>query len=198
MAALSVVCLVGLLSSCKEGPGMSGATGMAAGGLSAQEDQLVARYDQLAKDILKAHPNETEAQKKEEVELVRSLLGVYKTQADASLMAAKVAQGKDQAKPLESAIEEVTKIAQEGDKRVNDIKLQLQKGGHHHTKAEDGSGDEYVLVDTKTKKALTADADKLRVMLAAAKTGAAASAADIEAIQKDVDSLASQALQAKK
>ncbi len=190
---LSAVGLMALLAGCSGQQGVGGTSGLTAGG----EDALVAQYDKLSEAILKeTNKNGTEAQRKEELGIVRSLLTIYQGKANAALTAAKTAQGKDQVKPLQDGIQAVTDIAQEGDKRVNDIKLKLQKGGHHHTKAE-GSDEEFIFVNPAQKKALMADAQKLREMLAGAETGKTAPAADIDAVQKDVNDNTDQALKSK-
>jgi hypothetical protein len=155
----------------------------------ANEEGLVARYEVLADEILRVE--------KEEMDIMRALLRNYKAQTDTALTAAKAVQAKDQVKPLETAIEAVQKIALEGDKRIRDTKLKLQKGGHHHTKAE-GSEEEYVLVDPKTKAALMDHVGKLRALLAGAQGGTTAPAADLEAIMKDVDTLADKAIAAQR
>ncbi len=199
LTMLSAVAVLGFLCSCKgTGSTTAGAAGAAASGTAAaEENRLVAEYDQLATEMLKVHPNETEAQKKQEIDLIRTLLGVYKTQADADFTAAKAApDAKAQGKALESAIEDVTKVAQEGDKRINDIKLRLQKGGHHHTKAE-GSDEEYILVDPAAKKSLMGEVAKLRGLLLGANAGKMATVPDLDPIQKNVDELADKAVKAK-
>jgi hypothetical protein len=166
---------------CMKSKGTAGAFDVA----GANEEGLTARYGVLADEILRVE--------KEEVDLMRALLKNYKAQADAALTAAKAGQAKDQVTPLGNAIEAVQKIALEGDKRVRDTKLKLQKGGHHHTKAE-GETEEYVLVDPKAKAALMEDVAKLRALLAGAQGGTAAPAADLEAIGKDVDAQADKAI----
>jgi len=163
----------------------------------ASEEAVVDRYDKLAGEILAAHPNTTEAQKTEELSLVRALLGIYKFQADTSLAAAKAAGGKEQVAPLEKAIAAVTNLAREGDKRVNDVKLRLQKGGHHHSKAE-GSDEEWILVKPEARKALMEDTAKLRALLQGATNGTTAPAADLDAIWKHVDEAADAAIALKK
>jgi hypothetical protein len=185
------------LAACKTSPSVTGAGASGFKIEGATEEALVARYDALADEILKVHPNETEAQKAEEIGIVRALLGVYKGQADAALTGAKAAGGKEQVTPLEKAIDAVTYLAREGDKKVNDVKLRLQKGGHHHSKAE-GSDEEWILVKPADRKALMDDAAKLRELLAGANNGQAAPVETLDSIQKRVDELASAAIGAKK
>lgn len=177
------------LAGCKSCPCGGGGQGAAFDVAGATEPQLVARYDVLADEILKVE--------KEELDIMKALLKVYKGQADAALTAAKAAPAAGQEKPLGDAIEAVTKIALEGDKAVNDTKLKLRKGGHHHSKAE-GEAEEYILVDPKSKAALMDEAKKLRELLAGAKGGTAAPAADLEAVQKTVDELADKAIAAQR
>jgi len=168
-----VFCLIaalGGLAGCK----MMGGKGME-GDLGSRESQLVATYDALAVKIME---NE-----RQEIETVRSLLGVYLSQAEKAFTGAKAAEGEAQGKELKIAMEAIGKIAQEGDKRVDEIKNRLRKSGHHHTRADDDSGEEYILVNSKTKKALMAEAGKVREMMAG---GKAVAADEIDAILQAV------------
>jgi len=155
----------------------------------AGEQELVARYGVLADELLRAE--------KEEYEINRTLLGIYKGQADAALTAAAAAQGKDQAAPLEKAVLAVTSLAQEGNDQVTAIKTRLKKGGHHYTKAE-GTADEYIFVEPKAKQSLMNDVKRLREMLAGAQGGTTAPAAEMDAIKVNVDALAEAAMSVKK
>ncbi len=183
LMALSAAAVFGLYLAGCGGEGKMDDMAAAGGGvLSAKETKLVEDYDALAKEILKVHPNETEVQKQKELQIVGELLAIYRAEAENAFAAAKAVKGEAQAGGIKKAIESVTKLALEGDKRVNDIKLALQKGGHHHTKAE-GSDEEYIYIDAKAKKALMEDVNKLRALLV---TGKEATAAELDAIAADV------------
>ena len=121
---------------------------------------------------------------------MRALLTKYRAEAIKALDAAKTATAATQATDLKAAIEAITKLAQEGDNTVMGIKNTLRQGGHHHNK-EEGSTDEYIFVNGKARKALMDDAQKLRDMVAGGKQ---ATAADLDPIQKDVNTIADEAL----
>ncbi len=182
---LSVLCLVvvlGGLAGCAElGKGAAGS------GLAAREAQLVEQYDVIAVKIIE---NE-----RQEIETMRSLLGVYLSQAEMAFEAAKGAEGDAQKADLKAGMEAIGKLAQEGDKRVDEIKNRLRKAGHHHTKADDDSGEEYILVNTKTKKALMAEAEKVRALMA---SGKAITAAELDAILQAVNSAVEPIIKPKK
>jgi outer membrane murein-binding lipoprotein Lpp len=181
MAFLSTVVLGALLAGC-QGESKKSDTMMSPTDLSARETALVEEWKALSQDILKSHPNETPAQNQKEIQIVGDLLGVYKMQAENAYAGAKAAKGDAQAAEIRSAMDAVTKLAMEGDKRVNDIKMTLQKGGHHYSKAE-GSEEEFIFINPKAKKALMDEVAKMRTWLAAGKP---ASAADLDASAANV------------
>jgi hypothetical protein len=132
------------------------------------EQRLVEAYDSLANTIIELE--------KAEAKLVHCLLAQYHTSAQAHLSAAHeaAAAGKNPAAHLESAAEEIGKLAVEGGRDVEAIKLRLQKAGHHHNTAE-GESFEYLLVGPELRK---------RLLELSKQAGQMGSAAKAEAIQK--------------
>jgi hypothetical protein len=183
LTALSAAAVLGaFLTGCGGGAVKDDMKKMGAADLSAREMVLVDEWDALAKEILKVHPNETPAQNLKEKQIMGDLLVIYKMQADNAFASAKAAKPEAQAPEIESAILAVTKLGKEGDKRVNDIKMALQKGGHHYSKAE-SSEEEYIFISPKAKMAFMEEAAKLRGLLAAGKP---ATAAEIDMISISV------------
>lgn len=95
--------------------------------------------------------------------LVRGILLHHQVMADRNLDKALEATGSDRGAYLERAAEEITNIANEGDKEVQAIRQRLlMSGHHHHTDAE--THDDYMFVDSAEKQELLALATKLSKM----------------------------------
>jgi len=146
-----------------------------------RETALVSEYEVLSDRIL--------ADRGRELALMKDLIDIYRSQADEALATASTATGDERAAALKTAIQSITKISQEGDTRVDGIKLKLRKGGHHHNQ-EEGSEEEYIFIDSKAKKALMAEAEKLRAALASG------GEVDLAAVQNAVDEIVFAALKA--
>lgn len=110
-------------------------------------DAAVQSYEHLATAIIEV--------RKTEDSVVLSILTAHYRAAQAHLVSA--AEGKHVGKSLETAAEEVTHLANEGDKRVQAVRQRLKKAGHTHNSDADTKED-YLLIDSKEKKALLAAA----------------------------------------
>lgn len=123
-------------------------------------------YEHLATAIIEIEATEDE--------LVKSILIGYHTAAQNHLKAA----GRDAAgrtAHLEAAADEVANVANEGDKRIQAVRQRLAKAGHTHNTDVETKGD-YMFVTNREKKGLLDLAGRI------ARSGAAAKAADLEAL----------------
>lgn len=130
------------------------------------EPRLVAAYESLADTIVALEIAETK--------LMHALLAQYHDSAQQHLSEAlaAVAAGQDAAPHLEKAAEEIGKLAIEGGRDVEAIKLRLQKAGHHHNTAE-GESYEYLLVGPELRKSLLDLSKQAGQLGSAAKEGLA-------------------------
>jgi len=106
-------------------------------------DAAVQSYEHLATAIIEV--------RKTEDSVVLSILAAHHRAAQTHLDAA--AAGKHAGKNLEAAAEEITHLANEGDKRVQAVRQRLKKAGHTHNSDADTKED-YLFIDSKEKKAL--------------------------------------------
>ena len=134
-------------------------------------DAAVASYEHLATVIIEVRATEDQ--------IVRGILH-HHHRAAADLLAA-AASGKDAAKSVERAADEITNIANEGDKRVLAIRQRLSKAGHTHISDADTKED-YMFINSKEKKSLLELARKVAQM-------GKAKSAEIDQAAKDLDSL---------
>jgi len=110
-------------------------------------DAAVQSYEHLATAIIEV--------RKTEDSVVLSILAAHHRAAQTHLDAA--AAGKHAGKNLEAAAEEITHLANEGDKRVQAVRQRLKKAGHTHNSDADTKED-YLYINSKEKKALLASA----------------------------------------
>lgn len=139
-------------------------------------DAAVASYEHLATVIIEVRATEDQ--------IVKSILHYHHHAAAEHLAAA--AAGKDAAQHVERAADEISNIANEGDKRVLAIRQRLSKAGHTHISDADTKED-YMFVNSKEKKGLLELARKV-AQLGKAKP------ADIEQAGKDLDALFAKAI----
>lgn len=132
-------------------------------------DAAVESYEHLATVIIEV--------RKTEDSVVMTILTAHHQAAQAHLHAA--AAGDHSKKHLEAAAEEVTNLANEGDKRVQAVRQRLTKAGHTHNSDVDTKED-YLFINSKEKKALLASAKAI------AQLGEKASADEIHAAAKSL------------
>jgi hypothetical protein len=138
-----------------------------------RSDAGAATYERLATTIIAIRETENS--------LVSEILNNYRQLADDHLRAAQ-SETKDRAARLEAAAEEVTNIANEGNKPVQAVRQRLTKAGHaHHSDAD--TKEDYLFINSKEKKELLALAKKI------AQLGANATANQIAGVRKDLDEL---------
>jgi hypothetical protein len=127
-------------------------------------------YEHLASAIIEIE--------KTEDDLVKSILTGYHTVAQSHLRAA-VHDAPNRVRHLEAAAEEITNIANEGDKRIQAVRQRLAKAGHtHNTDLETKS--DYMFITNREKKGLVDLASRI------GRAGAAASAADLEGLAAEL------------
>jgi hypothetical protein len=127
-------------------------------------------YEHLATAIIEIE--------KTEDELVKSILIGYHTAAQNHLRAA-VLDPQGRVRHLEEAAEEITNIANEGDKHIQAVRQRLAKAGHtHNTDLETKS--DYMFITNREKKGLLDLASRI------GRAGAAATAADLEALAAEL------------
>lgn len=129
-------------------------------------DASAAAYEHLATAIIEINATEDA--------LVEGILNHHFAMAEQQLRAA-VAEKKvgDHAK---AAADEITSIANEGNKRVQAVRQKLlQSGHHHHTDAE--TEEDYIWIDSSEKKTLLDLA------------GAVAKATDVATVKKQMEEL---------
>jgi hypothetical protein len=138
-----------------------------------RSDAGAATYERLATTIIAIRETENS--------LVSEILDNYRQLADDHLRAAQ-ADAKDRTAHFEAAAEEVTNIANEGNKPVQAVRQRLTKAGHaHHSDAD--SKEDYIFINSKEKKELLALAKKI------AQLGANATANQIAGVRKELDEL---------
>lgn len=128
------------------------ATTVNAGGQAAMHDNSAATYEHLATAIIEIRATEDM--------LVQGILTHYSVLAQRELGAAAATSGSDRKKHLEAAAEEITNVANEGDKKVQAVRQRLLKAGHHHH-TDSETQEDYIFVDGKEKKLLLAMAEKI-------------------------------------
>jgi hypothetical protein len=142
-------------------------------------DSAVEGYEHLATVIIEV--------RKAEDAVVKNILSHHHQAAQQHLQ--QVQGGKDVKKHLEAAADEISNVANEGDKRVQAIRQRLAKAGHtHHSDAE--TKDDYIFVDSKEKKALLDHAKAI------AKLGEKATAAQVADAAKKLDATFQKAVKA--
>lgn len=109
-------------------------------------DAAAKTYEHLAQVILEARASETN--------LVRSILLDYSFVATHHLEMA--GKGMEVAKNLEAAANEITHIANEGDKAIQAVRQRLSAAGHHHHHhhSDAETQEDYIFIDAAEKKAL--------------------------------------------
>ncbi len=138
-----------------------------------RSDAGAATYERLATAIIAIRETENS--------LVSEILNNYRQLADDHLRAAQ-GETKDRTAHLEAAAEEVTNIANEGNKPVQAVRQRLTKAGHaHHSDAD--TKEDYLFINSKEKKELLALAKKI------AQAGANANADQIAGLRKELDEL---------
>lgn len=138
-----------------------------------RSDAGAATYERLATTIIAVRETENT--------LVSEILNNYRQLADDQLRAAQDDAGNRTAR-LEAAAEQVTNIANEGNKAVQAIRQRLAKAGHaHHSDAD--TKEDYMFVDSKAKKDFLALAKKI------AQLGPSATANQIAGVRKELDDL---------
>ncbi len=146
-----------------------------------RSDAGVATYEQLAASII--------AIRKTEDTLVKEILNNYRQLADDHLRAAE-GEAKDRVGHLEAAAEEVTNIANEGNKNIQAIRQRLKQAGHsHHSDAD--TKEDYMFVDSRAKKEFLALAKRI------AQLGADATAKQVAAARKELEELFAKSVAAK-
>jgi hypothetical protein len=132
-----------------------------------------ATYEQLANSII--------ALRKTEDTLVSEILNNYRMLADDHLRAAQM-DAKDRVGHLEAAADEVTNIANEGNKSIQAVRQRLKQAGHsHHSDAD--TKEDYMFVDSRAKKEFLALAKKI------AQLGADATPDSVAGVRKQLDEL---------
>ncbi len=138
-----------------------------------RSDAGAATYERLATTIIAVRETENS--------LVGEILNNYRQIADDQLRAAQ-SDASNRAARLEAAAEEVTNIANEGNKAVQAIRQRLAKAGHaHHSDAD--TKEDYMFVNGKEKKELLALAKKIGQMAPNATTE------QIAGVRKELDAL---------
>ncbi len=138
-------------------------------------------YEHLASTIIDI--------RKTEDSLVAEILNNYRQLADDHLRAAE-AGDKDKVGHLEAAAEEVTYIANEGNKRVQAVRQRLLKAGHsHHSDAD--TKEDYMYVNSAAKKDLLALAKKIGQL------GSNATADQVTGARKELDTLFTKVMSSK-
>jgi hypothetical protein len=146
-----------------------------------RSDAGAATYEQLATAII--------AIRKTEDSLVSEILNNYRQLADDHLRAAQ-SEAKDRIGHLEAAAEEVTNIANEGNKSVQAVRQRLSKAGHsHHSDAD--TKEDYLFIDSRAKKDFLALAKKI------AQLGPDATADQVASVRKELDELFAKSMAAK-
>jgi hypothetical protein len=136
-----------------------------------RSDAGAATYERLATTIIAVRETENT--------LVSEILNNYRQLADDQLRAAQD-DATDRAARMEAAAEEVTNIANEGNKAVQAIRQRLAKAGHaHHSDAD--TKEDYMFVDSKEKKEFLALAKRI------AQLGANATAEQITGVRKELN-----------
>lgn len=110
-----------------------------------QQAVATATYEHLANAIIEIRHTEDG--------LVRGIMQHHLAAALHHLDAAKTAQGADRVSHLEAAAEDITSIANEGDKSVQAVRQRLLKAGHHHHTDAETKAD-YIFIDGQEKKSL--------------------------------------------
>jgi len=145
----------------------------------AMHDAAARTYEHLATAIIEIRATEDS--------LVEGILLHYRAMARRHLEAAAAASGAQRVTQLEQAAEEITNVANEGDKQVQAIRQRLLKAGHHHhTDAE--TEDDYMFIDGREKAELLALAARVSRLDAATQESA------IRAAIRDLDALTDRAL----
>jgi hypothetical protein len=146
-----------------------------------RSDAGAATYEQLATSII--------AIRKTEDALVGEILNNYRQLADDHLRAAQD-DPKDRVGHFEAAADEVTNIANEGNKSIQAIRQRLKQAGHsHHSDAE--TKEDYMFVDNRAKKEFLALAKSI------AQLGADAKPDQVAAVRKQLDDLFTKTMAAK-
>ena len=138
-----------------------------------RSDAGAATYERLATTIIAVRETENT--------LVSEILNNYRQLADDQLRAAQD-DATNRAARLEAAADEVTNIANEGNKAVQAIRQRLAKAGHaHHSDAD--TKEDYMFVDSKAKKVFLALAKRT------AQLGGKATADQITEVRKELNEL---------
>jgi hypothetical protein len=112
-------------------------------------DAQVATYESLAGAIIELEDAEDG--------LVKSLLRHYHEEAQRHL---KMAGSDSKENHFEAAAEQITNIANEGDKKVQAIRQRLAQAGHTHN-TDESTKEDYMFIDSKEKKQLVDLAKKV-------------------------------------
>jgi hypothetical protein len=138
-----------------------------------RSDAGASTYERLATTIIAIRETENS--------LVSEILNNYRQLADDQLRGAQD-DASSRAARLEAAAEEITNIANEGNKAVQAVRQRLAKAGHaHHSDAD--TKDDYMFVNSKEKKELLALAKKI------AQLGPAATTEQIAGVRQELDNL---------
>jgi len=138
-----------------------------------RSDAGAATYERLATTII--------AVRETEKTLVSEILNNYRQLADDQLRTAQDDVA-NRAVRLEAAAEEITNIANEGNKAVQAIRQRLTKAGHaHHSDAD--TKEDYMFINSKEKKEFLTLAKKI------AQLGASATPTQIASVRKELDEL---------
>lgn len=139
--------------------------------LKAAKANSAETYEHLATAIIEM--------RKTEDGLVKGIIMHSAGAADAALGMASRAQGGDKKSALERAAEEITNVANEGDKSIQAVRQRLRQAGHtHHTDAE--TKEDYMWIDGKEKKKLVDLAQRV------SKMGEDASADDVNKARQEL------------
>ena len=142
------------------------------------DQSAAATYEHLATAIIAIEATEDE--------LVKSILLGYSAAAHGHLKAA-VADEPGRRAHLEAVATLIADIANEGDKRIQAVRQRLSKAGHTHNTDADTKED-YMLINSKEKKALVELAKRVGQM------GEAAKADEIKAVAGELSALFDRAI----
>jgi hypothetical protein len=144
-----------------------------AGGIPSEASAAAQTYEDLATAII--------AIEKTEDELVKTILIGYHTAAQRQLRMA-LREGADKKAAFEAAANQISNIANEGDKAIRAVRQRLAQAGHtHNTDVE--TKEDYMFISSREKRDLLAFAQKVAQMGADTSSDAVRQAgADLQAM----------------